>query len=184
MKTLMIHEVHDWMLNLDLSEFDSFMFDDGLFSQYKNIKHFIKFNKPIYFFICTGSVCPEEALQNDEVLSCDDAHDLFFEFGDRTNYMKWSQIQEIKNTPNCYIGGHSHSHPSLRNNKLIEQSLIVKSDVELMLKEFKNQNIDIDSFCYPYNYESYAWAAYCVPNGITNFYGAERTPIETLKDKV
>lgn len=180
----MIHEINDWMLNLDLSEFDAFTFDDGLYSQYKNIDHFAKFNKPMHFFICTGSVCAEETTQNNEVISCDAAHDLFFGYDDRTNYMKWSQIHEIKDRQNCYIGGHSHYHPSLRNNKLIEQSLIVKSDVEMMLTEFKNQNIEIDSFCYPYNYESYAWAAYCTPQGITKFYGSERMPIETLKDKV
>lgn len=181
MKALMIHEVHDWMLDLDLSNFDILTFDDGLYSQYKNYKHFLKFNKPMYFFVCTGSICPEETFQNKEVISCDYAHELFFDYGDRTNYVKWSQVHEINSNDLCTIGGHSHYHPALRNTKLIDQSLIVKSDVEMMLNEFKEQNIEISSFCYPYNYETYAWAAWLAPHGVHKFFGGERTPIEELK---
>ena len=181
MKTLMIHDVQPWMLDLDLSNFDVLTFDDGLYSQYNNLEHFLKFGKRMYFFICTGCICPEETKQNNEVLSSKYAHELFFDYGDKTNYMKWSQIHEINKLKNCYIGGHSHYHPYLNNNKLIDQSLIVKSDVEMMLKEFKQQDIKIDSFCYPYNFESFAWAAYCVPNKINTFFGKERTPIEDLR---
>jgi peptidoglycan/xylan/chitin deacetylase (PgdA/CDA1 family) len=181
MNTLMIHEVNDWMLDLDLSSFDVLTFDDGLYSQYKNIDHFKKFNKRMYFFICTGSVCPEETFQNKEVISCDKAHELFFDYSDRTNYMKWSQIKEIYNTENCFIGGHSHYHPYLNNNKLIDQSSIVKSDVEMMMNEFKQQDIKINSFCYPYNFESYAWSAWLAEHKVFTFFGKERTPIEDLR---
>ena len=181
MKTLMIHEVHPWMLELDLSEFDVLTFDDGLYSQYKNYKHFLKFNKPMYFFICTGSICPDETYQNNEVISCDDAHELFFDYGDRTNYMRWSQIKEIHQTENCFIGGHSHYHPHLRNHKMLDQTLLIKADVQEMMAEFKKNDIKIDSFCYPYNYQAMGWQHYTQKHGVNKYFGSERTPIEDLK---
>lgn len=181
MKTLMIHEVHPWMLELDLSEFDVLTFDDGLYSQYKNYKHFLKFNKPMYFFICTGSICPDETYQNNKVISCDDAHELFFNYSDRTNYMKWSQINEILKNPMCKIGGHSHSHPYLRNAGLETQLRITCRDIIEMNKEFNDRGITINSFCYPYNYEATGWKYYAEMYGVTEFFGSERTPIEDLK---
>jgi hypothetical protein len=181
MKTVMIHHVHDWMLDLDLSKFDLLTFDDGLYSQYKNIKHFAKFNKPMLFFISTGQICQEETFQNEEVISCDRAHELFFDYGDRTNYMKWSQIQEIKEMPNCSIGGHSHSHPYLRNASPEMQAASANYDIIEMMSEFNKHNIVIDSFCFPYNFEAIGWRHYLKKLNVEKFYGAERTPIEDLK---
>lgn len=181
MKVLMIHEVHDWMLDLDLSEFDILTFDDGLYSQFKNIEHFKKFNKPMKFFISTGQICAEETFQNNNTVSCDKAHELFFDYGDRTNYMKWSQIHELNVNDQITIGGHSHSHPYLRNTKPEMQAAVANYDIIEMMREFEKENISIDSFCFPYNFEAIGWKHYLKKLGIENFYGAERTPIETLR---
>lgn len=180
MKVLMIHEVHDWMLDLDLSDFDEITFDDGLYSQYKHYKHFLKFGKPLKFFISTKIVCPEEVQQNEVVRCCRDSHKLYRENGDLSNYMKWSQLVHINDTKMCHIGGHSHTHPDLRNEKIFAHYPITKGECEQMIAAFNQKGIKIDSFCYPYNHEALGYKHYLKNYGITYFYGKERTPIEDL----
>ena len=181
MKVVMIHEVYDWMLNIDLSDFDVITFDDGLYSQYTNHKHFLKFNKPMHFFISTNIICPEEVFQNKEVFSCRQSHEYYFNYGDLTNYMKWSQIKEIERTKNCFIGGHSHAHIDLRKSQIKDVYNSVRAECELMLKTFKQQNIDITSFAYPYNFNALGYESTLRSKGINQFFGHERTAIEELK---
>lgn len=174
----MIHEVESWMLDLDLSEFDIFTFDDGLYSQFKYYNHFLKYNKPMYFFISTNIICDEDELSQKEQISCKEAHRKYFAYKDTSSYMKWNQIQQIYKTENCFIGGHSHNHPKLKGLSLLEQFNISKDEARNMLDTFKNKNITIDSFCYPYNDEILGY------NSILKemkFFGSERIAIEGLK---
>lgn len=182
MKILMIHEVEPWMLELDLSEFDIITFDDGLYSQYKNYKHFLKFNKPLYFFISTYIVCEEDEVQNEDTLSCSLSHKLFFENNDKTNYMKWSQIKEIYNTSNCYIGGHSHRHLRFKDLPLKEQVNKSALDIFKMMQFFNEHGIKISTFCYPYNEEVIGYVAALRKYNINVFFGNERISIESLKN--
>ena len=180
LKIIMIHEVHPWMLDLDLSEFDIITFDDGLYSQYRAYKHFLKFDKPLYFFISTDIVCPKKTKQNKDIVSCSESHKRFFENGDLSNYMKWSQIKEIYNTKNCYIGGHSNSHQRIKSLPLKEQSEIALNDVFIMISKFRENEIEISTFCYPYNEEILGYNASLKKFGIFSFFGKNRTPIEEL----
>ena len=180
MKVLTIHEVQDNMLNLDLSEFDILTFDDGLYSQYKNYEHFLKFNKPMYFFISTGIVCPEETFQNQEVVTSEIAHEHYFDYGDFTNYMKWSQIKEISERPNCFIGGHGHSHVTLKYAPIDVQASMTSNETLIMIEEFKRHGIEINSFCFPYNFAAIGWRHYLKKVGIDKFFGQERTDIREL----
>lgn len=174
----MIHEVHDWMLKLDLSDYDIITFDDGLYSQYNHYKHFLQFGKPLYFFISTGIVCPEDVTQNSDVVSCSDAHALYRDKSDLSSYVKWSQIREIYNTDNCFIGGHSHLHIRMKRIPITIRYLLVKDECQLMCGSFTKQNIKIDSFCFPYNEDIFGYRPYLKDKGITKFFGKERIPIE------
>ena len=58
-KVVMIHEITPEVLQKDLSGFDIITFDDGLYTQYLNHKHFAKFNKKMIFFISTSIIRPE-----------------------------------------------------------------------------------------------------------------------------
>jgi hypothetical protein len=178
MKVLMVHEIEDWMLELDLSFFDVITFDDGLFSQFKHHKHFLKFNKPLFFFISSDIVCEGE--QNEDLISCSGAHKKYFEKNLKENYMTWEQITIIYNTPNCFIGGHSHTHPNLRNESIKNQVITAKKEVELMLETFNSKNISISSFAYPYNDEIIGYK-----QNLESFitFGDERIPIEKFKGK-
>lgn len=180
MKILMIHEVRKWMLDLDLSEYDIITFDDGLYSQYYYYKHFLKFNKPMYFFISTKITCPEKTFQNEVFPRCDIAHQEFFENGVKRNYMKWSQIKEIYNTKNCFIGGHSHNHYRLKDKSLRESVKICQADINEMLREFRYNDIEINSFCFPYNEDIMGYRAALKDHKIT-YFGNERIAIEELK---
>lgn len=180
MNVVMIHEITDDILKLDLSNFDIITFDDGLATQYKFYKHFLQFNKPLYFFISTNIVCSETDEQTFDVISCSAAHELFFEEDCTKHYMKWSQIKEIYHTENCFIGGHSHNHFKIREMPLKMQIDVISDDNIEMMHEFQRNNIIINSFCYPYNDEILYYKHSLKKFNITNFFGKERIKIETL----
>jgi hypothetical protein len=182
-KILMIHEVEPWMLELDLSEFDEITFDDGLYSQYKNYKHFLKYKKPLLFFISTNIVCEEVRTQNEEVIKCSDAHKLFFEDNNKSNYMTWNQIKEIEKTSNCKIGGHSHFHKKYKSKKIKEIYEKLTNCTKTMMDIFNQQEIKIIDFCYPYNKNYPLYETILKKEEIINFYGEERIAIEELKEK-
>ncbi len=178
---LCIHEIEDWMLDLDLSEYKEITFDDGMYSQYLHLDHFLKFGVPLTFFISTEIVQDEHHSQNSkEFLSCSEAHKNFFKSNDKSQYMNWSQIQEISTTTNCTIGGHSHSHNIKREN-IKELHTILVSDTNTMLDEFFTRGINIDKFCYPYNEELPMYKTILNRKGLHKLYKSDRKNIEELK---
>ncbi|EPZ52060.1 polysaccharide deacetylase [Bacteriovorax sp. BAL6_X] len=172
------------MLELDLSNY-IITFDDGLYSQYKYLNHFLKFDTPKIFFISTNIVSPEQEEQNEITTSCSKAHESFFKTGNTANYMKWSQIKEIASTKNCYIGGHSHQHKDLRGTLALKKlHNHLKEDTDKMLNEFNTQGIEIKDFCFPYNYEAPLYKEILKQRGIENFFGQERIAIEDLSNAI
>lgn len=180
---LMIHEILPWMLHPMLENY-ILTFDDGLYSQYFHLDFFKKLNTPKIFFISTDIICPEEKKQNHDFPSCASAHEDFFKNGNTSNYMKWSQIHEIANSPQCFIGGHSHAHH--RNQDLSIKSLFeaLKIDTQKMMDAFKRENLSIEHFCFPYNKEHVLYKEILKQHQIKHFYGDERISIESLKEKV
>lgn len=181
-KVLMIHEIEPWMLNQKLENY-ILTFDDGLYSQYYYLDFFKQLNTQKYFFISTGIICPEEINQNLDFPCCRTSHKRFFENGDTSNYMKWSQILEIYNTENCFIGGHSHEH--LKNTELSIKELhsVLKNDSLKMIESFKSKNIDINSFCFPFNIDHILYKEILKSLGVNQFFGKERISIESLKEE-
>lgn len=178
-KILMIHEVHDWMLNIDLSEYDIITFDDGLFSQYKHYKHFLSLGKPLYFFISTDIVCPENVEQDESVVSCREAHERYGR-GDKTPYMTWNQIKTLRYN-GCIIGGHGHTHLRIKRSGGIQKTYWkVKGDCKRMMDEFVIHGVPIDSFCFPYNEDVFGYRPALKEYGVENFFGDERIPIENI----
>jgi hypothetical protein len=181
MQVLTIHEVEDWMLNIDLSEYDAFTFDDGLFSQYKHYKHFLSYGKPMYFFISTDIVCPKNVEQDESVVSYLEAHRKY-EDGDKTPFMTWNQIKTLHNTPNCFIGGHGHTHLRVKKGSRGIQKTYwkIKGECNRMIELFIEHHITIDSFCYPYNEDVFGYKPTLREYGVENFFGSERIDIENI----
>jgi len=185
-KILMIHE---WLPEFyDMKdELEQYIltFDDGLVSQYKALK-FLKTLRTIkIFFISTNIVRPDYKDSSDEVTPCAEAH-INAACGDYTDYMSWSEIKEIYNTENCFIGGHGHNHLKLWEIKgLRERFTAIKSDVSAMMKEFEGSEIEINKFCYPYNYEDSLYSSVLNKKKKHTMYGKNRKAIEDLikKDK-
>lgn len=168
----MIHEITENILNINLDklkEFDILVFDDGLYSQFKNYKHFLKLNKPLYFAITTSIICNEDIIQNENVEPCHIAHEKAFK-GNFEDYMKLSQIKEIYNNKNCFITGHNHYH------KVYKDIKGAKNDFIMMNEFFKNNNIKIDSYCFPYNNENSMTSIFL--KKYNKVFGKNRTPIE------
>lgn len=178
-KVLMVHEVSEWMLDLDLSSFDLITFDDGLYSQYYYHKEFLKYNIPMIFFISTNIIGTEH--QSMEFPNCVEAHEKFFLTGDTSDYMNWNQIKTLHSTENCKIGGHSHQHIKYNYDKIKELYLEINDDTSRMLSEFLAHDIKIEDFCHPYNIVIPFRKGILNRYGIFNFYGEERIAIETLK---
>lgn len=179
MRICEIHEIKPEFLDVDLSDFDLLTFDDALVSQYWNYKHFLKFKKPMIFFVSTGIV-NTSGNQCPDVLHCAEAHRRFFNGGDLSPYMTWEQIKEIAATSGCEIGGHSHLHPNLQELPVLEQVDRAMQETKRMLETFRGQNISINSFCYPYNYAAPGYKFCLFKANVKNLYGAGRVPIEHL----
>lgn len=170
--TLMIHEFKDEFLNLPLEDY-ILTFDDGLYTQYKFFNKIKKIKTEKYFFISSGIVCPEDKNQDDNYITCYQAHKKAFK-GVFSNYMKWSQINEINETENCFIGCHSHFH--MRKTADCVECIIL--DNKKMFSEF-NSNLGYipDSFCFPYNHETSLYKEILFKKGFTKFFGNNRIDI-------
>lgn len=179
MRILMIHEVEDWMLDIDLSEYDVITFDDGLFSQYKHYKHFLSFGKPLYFFISTDIVCPPDIEQDESVVTCIEGHRRY-EKGDKTPYMTWNQIKTLQYN-GCIIGGHGHTHFRVKKGGSIQKNYWrIKGECKRMIETFKDHDIEIDNFCFPYNEDVFGYRPTLKEYGVEYFFGDERIPIENI----
>ena len=176
-KVVMIHEITPEVLQKDLSGFDIITFDDGLYSQYLNHKHFAKFNKKMIFFVSTSIVRPENIKPSNEILYCGLAHEKAFK-DNFENYMSWSEILELSKSSKLYeIGGHSDRHIKFKNS--LKSYPEFKKDTEIMISKFEQHNLRINSFCLPYNQDNKLYSAYLKKLGFT-VYGMERTAIERI----
>ena len=176
-KVLMIHEITPEILSLDKSvydEFDILTFDDCLYTQYLNHKHFAKFNKKMIFFLSTNIICPENINQSEQIIYCGNAHKKAFN-GNFENYMKLSQIQELSKF--YEIGGHGHNHILFKNSVYSFDK--IKEDTDIMVSKFKEYNLDLNSFCFPYNQDNTFYKIYVKKLNLQIF-GDERIPIEFI----
>ena len=174
---LEIHEITSEILNCDLSdpEIEAITFDDGLYTQFLNYKHFLQFKKPLYYFISPAIIGKPE-FQNSDLIECWRAHEIFFKTGRTDYYMSWDNIKELSEV--AEIGGHTFSHPNLRGLKLTEQLKIAKEQIDLMIQAFKDHNIKIESFAYPYDYEFFGFKFLLKKHGIKKLFGENRITIE------
>jgi len=181
-KILMIHEwLPEFYYMKDELEKYTLTFDDGLVSQYNALEFLKTLRTTKIFFISTNIVRPQGKEPSDEITPCAEAH-INAACGDKTDYMSWKEIKEIQNSPFCYVGGHGHSHLKLWEIKgLRERFAAIKRDTRAMMKTFKEQDIIIDSFCYPYNYYDGLLKGSLIKKDIKKFYDGSRTAIEDLK---
>ena len=172
---LMIHEFKEEFLDLPLRDY-ILTFDDGLYTQYLFLDKLLELDTDKYFFISSGIICPENVEQDNNFITCYNAHKKAFN-NDFTNYMKWSQIEKIKNSKKCYIGCHSHYHKL----KTADCKPCIINDNKLMIASFLNNLKYIpDNFCFPYNYETPIYKRILEYKGFKNFYGKERIDINDI----
>jgi len=183
-KIIEIHEINSEIIkkivDLDLQNC-ILTFDDGLQSQWKYIDDLVALDVPKYFFISTDIVCEKHSEQSTEFISCSEAHKKAFK-NNKENYMTWSQIKVISKLPNCNIGGHSDRHQLYQISPLKDLYKNLIDDTKNMLKKFKDNNIKIDSFCFPYN-EDYddLYKIIVIKEGLCETYGRGRIKIEEIE---
>lgn len=178
LKILEVHQVYKEIENLDLSDFDIFTFDDGLYSQYKNIDFFTKCKKPLYFFISPFYIRENQKSLDFEF--SDIAQKNALEKNDKSAFMSLEEIKEISKIKNVHIGGHSFSHKYYKNNSVIDIKDSLQ-DFNNMIDYFNTNRIYIDSFCYPYNNYLYSYHQKCKNLNLTEFgINPVRIPVESL----
>ena len=175
---LEIHEITSKILNCDLSdpEIEAITFDDGLYTQFLNYKHFLQFKKPLYYFISPAIVA--HGYQNSDLIECWRAHEIFFKTGRADYYMSWNNIKELSGV--AEIGGHTFNHPNLRGLKLTEQLKIAQDQVSKMMLAFEDHNIKIKTFAYPYDYEFFGFKFLLKKHGVERLFGESRITIENF----
>lgn len=147
MQTYMIHEVNDFIINKvkTLDDESIITFDDGLLTQFLNRNYFKRF-KRVIFFINPTILCETEELQNHKYIKCTEAHKKAFR-GNFENYMTLNQVKQLQNE-GFEIGSHSYEHKFFKNIKEITE------DINKSFNFFKENNINIKSYCYPYNQDN------------------------------
>lgn len=174
---LMIHEFKSCFLKLPLTQY-TLTFDDGLYSQYKYIDELLKIDTDKIFFISSNIVCDEQSNQPPEEINCVHAHEKSRR-GDFSNYMKWSQIHEIRAQKRCYIGAHGHDHIENITNNV---RMMIR-DTKKMYTKFSDQNIKdaCEMFCFPYNQESELYRRILSTKAKTkHFFGQNRVDIDEI----
>lgn len=172
---LMIHEMREEFFKLPLQDY-TLTFDDGLYSQYYFLEDIKKIKTTKIFFISTDIVASESIEQSTDFPECAAAHYKASHICNTEDYMKWSQIREIHNTEDCYIGGHSHRHL-----RLVDDFSTLNEDTKIMKDTFK-QNMDYypNKFCYPYNEKSPMYQRILYVHGFNEQYGDDRVDVYDL----
>ena len=182
MNTKPVLEIHEWKKEFEKLPLEDYIltFDDGLYSQYQALDFLKTLSTIKIFFISTDIIRPRYQEPNTEIIHCADAHKKAFS-DNKEDYMSWKEIQEISQIPGFEIGGHSHYHHKYSLGGLKDLYAKLVDDTERMLKNFKNNNIEINSFCFPYNedYQS-IYRMIITKEGIGNLFGYERIPIESI----
>lgn len=177
---LMIHEVDERIFELPLEDY-ILTFDDGLYTQYKYHKRFAEIDTQKIYFISTGIIC--RGKQSTQYIRCDQAHQLAKYKDDFRYYMTYDQIKEVAQDDNTFIGGHSHAHHDLTEFSSLKQKVDhIQRDTMYMVNWFlTNLGYIPTKFCYPYNEDMDGlYGALLKKYGITELYGRERIPVETL----
>lgn len=131
-------------------------FDDGLYSQYYYYSQLRKIfpDSTFIYFISTDIICPlPDHIYQIINVDCRTAHTLYFDRMDRTAYMTIAQIKNLADSKNCIIGGHGHKHyfPSIGKHGLKKDYYNWKEDFHSMERWFKDNNLELDYYCCPYN---------------------------------
>ena len=179
----MIHEIREEFFDLPLENY-VLTFDDGLYSQFYYYPEFAKIPTEKYYFVSSGIICNGE--QSMGFPDCETAHGKA-RSGNFEDYMTVEQISYLLQQPNVVVGGHSHSHTSLTNFDRITHKLMhLSHDINEMVEWFTNVlGHHPHAFCFPYNddmgthYRS-MYIELLKRYGYTQFFGAERIPIESL----
>lgn len=155
-------------------------FDDGLYSQFAFLSRLSTIPTDKIFFISTKYIC--EGQQSGAFIDSRTAHDKA-RTGVYEDFMTVDQIQQIMNTPGCYIGGHGHAHVRMDLiNRKVDQIQTIIADTTEMLDTFDRVfGLTPTKFCFPYNNDvGELYPTMLRRYGFTEFYGRERIPVETL----
>ena len=176
---LMIHQITEEMFSLPLENY-ILTFDDGLYGHYYYFEQVKKIPTEKIYFISTAFV--NNGHQSTKFPTSVEAH-AKAKSGNYEDFISLDQLEEMLYTPNVSIGGHGHNHVSLDSMRsLYEMVNSMSTDTNAMMQWFgANLNIAPTKFCYPYNNDvNGVYTAMLKKFGLTEFYGSERIPVETL----
>lgn len=164
----------------ELFKTSEFTFDDGLYSQYKYIPELMRINNNVCtIFISTMFICDATSTQYIGI-NAPDAHTQARK-GIYNAYVTLDNIKELASI-GVNIGNHSHSHHNFteKQHSIRKIKEIVCSEVSKSTKFFKEHDIFVDSFAYPYNHVVPFYKLLLEKQKITKLYGKERINIEEL----
>ncbi len=176
---LMIHQISEEMFSLPLENY-VLTFDDGLYSHYHFFDRFKTIPTEKIYFISTAFIT--DGVKSTAFPNSVKAQEKAIR-GNCEDFLTLAQIKEMMQDPLVTIGGHGHKHVHLDSFRTLYETVnSVYEDIPAMLEWFK-QNLGFvpTKFCYPYNNNvNGVYTSMLKRFGLTEFYGDERIPIETL----
>ena len=180
MKILTIHDVKDEFFGkLDFRSY-ILTFHDALFSQYFYWPIFRNIPTEKIFFISTNLIGIDGLGKRKKWVgkmqkfpNCFEALDDHKDTGNRENYMRLEELQEIIND-GAIIGTHGHNHI-----KYYLHETQMRQDIERMLEWFETHlKIRPTKYAYPHYEDPFILTRILKEYGFTEFYGREIIEIE------
>lgn len=176
MKSILIHDIKPWMLNVDMSEFDIITFDDALYSQYYYMPHFEKYlDKRIIVFVSTGIICQDGSYQKKDI-TCREAHQAFFDTGDTSPYMTKEQLLDL-HSRGIEIGLHGVYHKHQVKGVLGMRDAL--NEAKISYETLLSWGITPKSMSFPYN--EYNTGFKFLDRYGFEYFGDERITIESYQ---
>lgn len=168
------HKHHELMCN------STFTFDDGLYSQYKHIRELMIVPKQKCILFVSSEFLYNGTDKQIEHITAPEAHKMAHR-GVLSAYCTIKNLKELIDCGVC-IGNHGATHYNFRERQhsIRDIKRIVQKEVETSSAFFKQNQIEIKSFAYPYNHQVPFYKLLLSSRGVENFYSKDRINIETL----
>ena len=157
-RNIVLHNVFEYKnINQIVNRNDLLFFDDCTHDQYefilKNNNLFNELNINCVISFSTNIYRNEKLKPLSNIPTFELHNQLYNDKKEALNgFMSISEIKNLLNNTNIFLGLHGHNHLELKNVSKINQMMFFKDDLEQSITFMKQNSLKTDIFVYPYDF--------------------------------
>ena len=157
-RNIVLHNVFEYKnINQIVNRNDLLFFDDCTYDQYefilKNNNLFNELNVNCVISFSTNIYRNEKLQPLSNIPTFELHNQLHNDKKEALNgFMTISEIKNLLNNTNIFLGLHGHNHLELKNVSKIKQMMFFKDDLEQSITFMKQNSLKTDIFVYPYDF--------------------------------